>query len=1036
MSQRRERFEDFDLRAALADVEQWYHIPALVVLLTFMLWTRLRSWQNFIRGGDVLLSGNDAWYHLRSTSYAVKHWPNTMPFDTWTYFPFGTSSDQFGTLFDQLMATAALVVGLGSPSEQTIAMTVLFAPAVFGMLVAIPVYFAGKRLGGRFGGLVSVTILALSTGGFLQRSLVGFSDHQVGEALFQMIAIVAFMVALSVAEKERPVWELVENREWDALRKPAGWSAIAGVTAGLYIWVWPPAALLIGTLGLYFLLQLSTNYIKGTSPEHLAFVGAVSMVVAGGLSLVPISKFSIAGPVQFSLLQPLLAFSVAFGCVFMAWMARLWDSNDVGEISYAVAAAVVAVGVGLLLGIIPAVVVVVVAGAVAGLAQWKGQDLSRYGYAATVVAILTSVAVILKFLAPSLFTYIVGNLQRVVGFTTGARAGTVGEAQPLQRPVTTLFAHYGLAYISALGGLLIILVEWVRSSRPTAEHLLVFVWTAIIAMATLTQARFEYYLVLTIAVVNAYLVMMIMQYVSPSKSVEEIETFQILTVLALVVVLALPMAIGAGGAATVMQVSNSTAPSAGVVGWGQSLEWLDANTPAEGNYGGAGNQDQMDFYPTVPRQEDFDYPAGSYGVLSWWDYGHWITTRGERIPNANPFQQGAQSAANFLLAPNETHANDVVESISEDDAETRYVMVDWKMVNPWPRANGKFFAPTVFEDDYNVSVRDFYSRALSVQGTRVRTDYYIRNQRYYESMVNRLWHFHGSAVQAGGPGRGVPVINYDEISRRGQTFRVAPRGNDTRRFRIFQSLSEAREFVREDGSAQIGGVGPNPPESMDALEHYRLVRNSNTSALQAGSPYNTALQSEAIGLTRGIQYDSTEERMQVRRQIQQLLFPTNARPPWVKIFERVPGATIEGEGPANANVTAAVRMRSQGTNSTFTYYQTVETGSDGSFEMTVPYSSTGYDELGTEDGYTDVAVQATGPYRVGTSIQSNETGALYRFSASANVTEAQVVGEDSSATTVELERTVLSGPQNRTQSDSGGSGSGSSAIAEPERVAP
>src|SRR6056297_3601892 len=189
MSQRRGSIEDFDISNALRDIRRWYHIPTLVVLLAFMLWVRVRGWQNFYRDGQVLLSGNDAWYHLRQTSYTVNNWPQTMPFDPWTYFAYGTSQSQFGTLFDQLMATAALIVGLGDPSQQTVATTVLFAPAVFGTLVAIPVYFAGKRLGGRFGGLVSVLVLALSTGGFLTRSLVGFSDHQVGEALFQMIAV-------------------------------------------------------------------------------------------------------------------------------------------------------------------------------------------------------------------------------------------------------------------------------------------------------------------------------------------------------------------------------------------------------------------------------------------------------------------------------------------------------------------------------------------------------------------------------------------------------------------------------------------------------------------------------------------------------------------------------------------------------------------------------------------------------------------------------------------------------------------------------
>jgi len=972
MSDSRESADGFDLDATIEDVDQWYHIPALVVLLAFMLWTRLRSSEAFVRGGDVVLSGNDPWYHLRSVQYVVRNWPATMPFETWTYFSLGTSSDQFGTMFDQVMATAALAVGLGSPSEQTVAMTVMYTPAVVGTLVAIPVYFIGKRLGGRFGGLVSVLILALSTGGFLQRSLVGFSDHHIAEALLQVIAILALMKAISVAEEEMPVWELVENREWDALRRPAGWSMLAGVAAALYIWVWPPAALLIGIAGLFFLLQLSGNYLKGTSPEHVAFVGVVSMSVTGVLALVPFSSFGIKGVVQFSLVQPVLAFAVAFGCVFMTWLARQWDE----------------------------------------------QDLSRWGYPAAVLAIIGASALLLSLLASDLFTFLVDNLQRVVGFTTGARAGTVGEAQPLSNPVTTLFGNYGLAYVSAGFGVLIMLGGLVRSDEMRGEYLLVVVWTIIITMATLTQARFGYYFAAPVAALNAYVVSIIFRYITPQDTVDEIQTFQVMTVVAVVVVIALPMAIGAGGAQTVMSISNSTAPSAGTVGWSESLDWLGNNTPPEGTYGGADNE--MDYLPAVPEQADFDYPEGSYGVISWWDYGHWITTRGERIPTANPFQQGAQEAANFLLAPNETHANNVLERIDEDDAETRYVMVDWKMTNPWPQANGKFFAPTVFESDYGVNTRDFYWRALQVSGGQARAAYYIRNQRYYESMVNRLWHFHGSAVRAGGPGRGVPVINYEEVTNRGQTFRTPPRGDESR-FRIFRDAQEARNFVREDGSAQIGGVGPNPPESIEALEHYRLVRNSNTSALQTGSPYNIAVQSEAIGLAQGIDYNNTQERLRTRQQIQQLLFPNNTPPPWVKIFERVPGATLEGTGPANSNVTAAVEMESPGTNSTFTYYQQTETDGDGNFEMTVPYSTTGYEALGTEEGYTEPAVQATGPYQIGTNIQTNESGAFYRFNATAEVTEAQVVGEDDSSVTVDLERTVLGNtqPQNETESQNG-----------------
>jgi len=973
MSQGRERFEDFDLGTAVRDFEKWYQIPTLVVLLGFMLWIRVQSYSNFIQDGRVLLSGNDAWYHLRQTTYTVQNWPNTMPYDVWTYFPIGTGQGQFGSLFDQIVATVALIVGLGDPSQQTIATVLLVMPAVFGTLVAIPVYLAGRRMGGRFAGLVSVLILALSTGGLLQRSMVGFSDHHVAEALFQMLAVLGFMVAVSVSETEMPVWELVANREWEPLRRPLTWAILAGFALALYIWVWPPAVLLIVILGLYFFVQLNVDYLRGRSPDHVAFTGVVGLGTAGLLSFIPLSEFALA-TTDFTLLQPLLAFAVAFGCGFMAFLARVWDDRD----------------------------------------------LDRRLYPLSVVGIIGAIAVLMALLTPNLYSFFVNNAARILG--AGSATGqTIGEAQPLTRPLITFFVSYGLTAFSAVFGALLVVVAHVRSDNPRGETLLVLVWSLVLLLATLSQQRFTYYLVLPIVVLNAYAVKFVIQYLTASERIEsfkDIETFQVITVMAVLLVVVAPLVVNVGGRPTVVDEAQGNQPSAGVVGWGSSLEWMDDNTPEPGTYGGADSN--MSYYGTVPRQDDYDYPSGSYGVMSWWDYGHWITVRGERIPNANPFQQGATDAANFLLAPNETRANQVLDEVSEDDAATRYVMVDWKMTNTWSRrANGKFFAPIQFYDDADVSPRDFRQRVLSLSGGQPRTAYYTRSQRYYNSTVNRLWQFHGSA-QRPNP----VVINYGERQVQGGTLRTLPR--DRPNFRQFRTLDQAREYL-QNNTGQIGGVGPNPPEYVEALEHYRLVRNSETSAIQRGSPYQLAVQSELRGLAAGMDLRNMSEvqARQVQSQLQGILFDTDSqnrsqlvRPPWVKVFERVPGATIEGEGPPNSSVAARVQIRSPTTDSSFIYRQMADTDAQGNFEMTLPYSTTGYENFGTENGYTNVSARATGSYRFyeaptstnyqRPAVRVNETsGAQYLYTANATVPEANVVGENTSPITVELERQTV-----------------------------
>jgi dolichyl-diphosphooligosaccharide--protein glycosyltransferase len=976
MSQRRGTSWSLDLDTVLDSIQRWYHVPTLVVLLGFMLWVRIQNYSRFITDSGILFSSNDPWYHLRQVTYTVNNWPNTMPFDAWTYFPQGTASSQFGTLFDQVVATVAIIIGLGNPSDQTIGLTLLFAPAVLGILVAIPVYVAGKRIGDRFSGLVGVLVLALASGGFLSRSLVGASDHHVAEALLQMTALVAVMIALTVGEEERPVWELVVDREWDALRRPLGWSALAGVAIALYIWTWPPGVLLLGVLGLFFLFQLIADHLRGKSPDHLAFVGVVTMGVTGLLLLLPMDTTSLS-VVGFSPLQPGLAFAGAGFCAALAWLAR----------------------------------------------EFESRDLSPRLYPVAVLGGLATIAVLAALVLPDLFAFFIKNVDRLIGLSGGARAGTVGEASPLPAPIITLFGHYGLAAVAAVIGAVAILVVHFRRRDAQAQSLLVLFWAVVVFLATLTQVRFEYYLPLAIAVLTAYVVSLARKYMAPAKTIRDAQVFQVITIVAVLMILVTPMAVNTGPRGTpALEEGSRWAPSNGVIGWSDGLDWMEQNTPQPGTYGGAG--ENMSFYGTNPKQNDFDYPAGAYGVISWWDYGHWITQRGERIPTANPFQQGSSEAANFLLAPDEGRAADVVEGMSEDDASPRYVMVDWKMASTWANLGGKFFAPQVFYTDGNVSREDFRKPIISVNQNRPQTAYYLRTQRYYESMVNRLWYFHGSAQKPN------PIVfDYEEQQAQGRTFRFVPRGNNSR-YQYFRSLSrddameQAREFVREDGSAQIGGMGPNPPEKVDALEQYRLVRNSNFSTAQSGSAFRRIITSQVAALAQGKNITTNQEARRLQLEILSFLYPGARAPPWTKIFERVDGATIEGTGPANANVTASVQMQTPGTNGSFTYRQYAETGPDGEFTMTVPYSSTGYDNWGPENGHTDVSVQATGPYQFNTDAEQNETGALYNYNASAHVSEGKVIGEDQSPVTVDLTKQVYQGPdQNSTDGTSGQDGS-------------
>jgi dolichyl-diphosphooligosaccharide--protein glycosyltransferase len=941
MSEDTKQVEDSALSSdsVLDLLEDWYQVPALVGVLAFMLWVRMQSYDRFIRDGKVYFSGNDPWYHFREVAWSVEHWPALMPFDPRTGFPTGTSVGQFGTLFDQLIATAAIIVGLGDPSAQTVAKTVLVAPAVFGTLVALPTYFIGKRLGGsRFAGLVGAVLLALLPGLFLQRGLVGTADHNIAEPLFQATAVLAMMVAVSVAERERPVYEQVVARDWDALKQPLTWSALAGIATGLYLWVWPPGVVLIGIFGVFFVAKLAADYVRGVSPDHLAFVAATSMLVTALLALVPLGEASFKA-VTSSLIQPTLALAVGGGAVFMAWLGREWESRDVSQALYPVA----------------------------------------------VSGIIAVSAVVVRVALPGLWSQLTNNMSRLfLFFDQGATVGTVAEAQPfLSRAAQygiewywVIYLEYGLAFFTAIVAALVMVARAFVSNEHRGELLLVLIWSALITSMAFTQVRFNYYLAVPVAVLNAYLLAEVVRFVGASDAkgrVDDVESYQVFAVVSVLLVVLVPLvatpAVGGEGQVsfgTATEVGSSTGPGS-VTQWSESLFWMQNNTPAEGTYGGA--DDEMATYGTFDETEDFDYPAGAYGVMSWWDYGHWITTQANRIPVANPFQQHAREAANYLLAPNESQANDVRLRMSEDDAETRYVMVDWQMASP----HSKFGAPVVFYNDEPLNWKDMYTRVVDRNG---RSQLFLRHQRYYESQMIRLYMFHGSSAQP------QPiVVDYRPVDVDG--YALMPAGENAQVIRQFNTTAEARQFVEEDGSAQVGGFGSYPNEYVPALEHYRLVQTSESRA------------------PRGVRLGST--------------------PAYVKTFERVPGATVEGEGPANTTVTASVQMRIPNQGTTFRYTQRAETGPDGEFEMTLPYSSTGYENWGPEQGYTNVSVRAVGPYVFSTPVEATgpENLTYVRHVGTANVTETQVIGEDESATAVTLEEQIIDQPDGAENNSTG-----------------
>jgi len=206
--------------AVLSYAKQWYHIPVLVALMAFMVATRLRALSRFQTENGVTFRGNDAWYHFRETNYLLENFPSTMPFDPWTNYPAGTSAQQFGTLYDQIVSGFILITSFGDPSPEYAGLIMLIAAPVFAAVTVIPTYLIAARFAGRGPALAGIVVLALLPGTVLRYTVAGFYDHHAAEILFQTLGVFGFVAALSIAQRDQPVWELVADRDLEALRRP------------------------------------------------------------------------------------------------------------------------------------------------------------------------------------------------------------------------------------------------------------------------------------------------------------------------------------------------------------------------------------------------------------------------------------------------------------------------------------------------------------------------------------------------------------------------------------------------------------------------------------------------------------------------------------------------------------------------------------------------------------------------------------------------------------------------------------------------
>ena len=730
---------------------------------------------NVFVDGDVWFRGMDAWYHMRLVDSFVANFPYTTAYDPYTWFPHGIEPP-FHPLTGWLVGGTAMLFGGSAPSPHAVDVAGAVFPAVLGSLTVIPAYFIGRRLFGPLAGAVGAIVLAIAPGEFLSRTLLGFTDHHVSEAFFSAMALMCLVIAIEKASAAVVRLSSLRRELTRSARPAVVWTALAGVSLGMYLLAWRGGLMVLLILFIYTVVRGFVDYFRDRPGDD------VILVVSGAVLIGAIMSSPLASTHWTPELFVLALVASGLAPIVMKLLSLWARSRGFSPKAF----------VALLLGCGGVVVVV---GAVGFPAAFKG------AINAIDFMIPTGSGLAITEMQPLLFPH--GEFSTIVAWT-----------------------NFTTALPASLIGLVVL---WRSRKSPRRDNVLLFaIWSITMLSAVLSQRRFGYYYMLNASVLTGFLVAFVFQSewcrrqlrlaqtrvsVTQAKNKATRRTIRSqqaerrgallrLTIVALAIVGAI--------AVPCVEMAHNFAVERSLMtpGWWETLNWMRENTPEpleEDAY--------YALYEHPGHDVDFDYPDSAYSIMAWWDYGHWLTKVSQRIPVSNPFQQGASTAARYLLSRTGEEGAERLEAL-----DARYVVLD-------ARTSARTFdAVTKWDDVEPSDFYDIYSQRRPDGALDTVVAFY---PEYYETMLVRLFNFSGEAFQPGA----YNVIGYADTGGLPEAPRLITA------LETFDTYDEAMDYIAEANDEHVRLVSADPLVScvaLEALEDYAVVYESHTRTALGG----------------------------------------------------------------------------------------------------------------------------------------------------------------------------------------------------------
>lgn len=717
--------------------------------------------------------------------------------------------------------SAILGILLNATSGEALRNVLVFIPAVGGILTIFAVFFLTRKAFDIRVAIISAFIMAIIPGQFLHRSMLSFNDHHVWEVFWMILTLAFFLYIL--------------NENWN--KRGVLLAVLGGISFGMYILTWAAGF----TFGLLIVSSLLIAAILGINIGKDTFKLTTLFFLTSIVIYAPFSFNAPNSPVLYSPMQlSMLLFYAASTIVlwqFVYKYDRIYEKTFL-----------------------------------------KSLKLRKE-------VTLLILAVIGIFAASLIFPELSATISTVSGYLRPkGGALTIGEVYPFfvdrnwSFTLAPAYYHFGTTFFFAIPGIAYIAYALYRSRN--LKDLTMFLWAIALFVALTGQNRFAYYFAAVAAVYSGLILNLLFEklhlYRAFARLKDEKEKFSIVRV-------AFAVLIAIFAIYPTYSLAENQSVAAGVINkqWYDAVVWLRENTPDEG---------YEDYYlqlykPSENLSQPYSYPFKTYGVISWWDYGHWILAIGKRMAVANPFQQGignlynnVPGASSFFVAQNESYAEWVAEQLN-----VRYVVSDIEM------ATGKFYAMATWAEGDLPLASKYYEGYMYVNQSSL-------------GIAKYEWQIPKDAIV-------VPMPLPSEL---------------------YYSTMEAKLHIL-DGSG---------------LSHYRMIYESEPS--YEWKVYSTYLnKTDALSIAINDAYMRYYYGASPSLSAQEIIIRAaykvigNETPlkleatGYVKIFERVAGVKIKGKANSDFVEFKANIMTNQ--NRTFEYYKKVKV-TNGEFEFIFPYA--------------------------------------------------------------------------------------------------